>query len=143
MRVCLLLFCLMLPSGIATAGKRTGTELRSAAERLDRALERKDTTALNQLLSQQLSYGHSNGWIETKDQLKANLFNGKLSYKSISRDGKEASVLIERQTGLVREEVMIEVLMDGKPLNLKLAVLQVWIFRKGDWILLGRQSTKV
>lgn len=140
--ICLaLLFLLTVQT--AQAGKLSEAGLKGIAKELDRALIEKDTVFLNRYLSAQLKYGHSNGWIETKDELKAHLFNGKLSYKSIVGNGAGPTVVIEGKTGLVREEIIVDVLLDGKALNLKLSVLQVWIFRKGEWILLGRQSTKV
>src|SRR6186997_428010 len=140
--ICLaLLFVLSLQT--AQEGSRVEEDLKAIAKRLDKALIDKDTLFLNQHLSAQLKYGHSNGWIETKDELKAHLFNGKLVYRSINGSGTGPTVVIEGKTGLVREEVTVDVLLDGKALNLKLSVLQVWIFRKGEWILLGRQSTKV
>ena len=143
MRKNLLLFFFLLSAHCAQAGGRNESSLRSAAKNLDRALEKKDTIFLNKYLSDQLQYGHSNGWIESKEALKTHLFNGKLVYQSITLNGKEPAVVIEKKTGLVREEVTIDVLLDGKPLNMKLSVLQVWIFRKGEWRLIGRQSTKV
>jgi hypothetical protein len=122
---------------------RTEADLRNAAERFDRALERRDTAALNKLLSPKLRYGHSNAWIESKEELKANLFNGKLKYTGILPTGSEPNIIIEDATGLVRSEVMVNVVMDGKPMNFHLSVLQVWIYQNGEWRLIGRQSTKV
>jgi hypothetical protein len=127
----------------AKAAKRNEEGLVQVVVAFDRALEQKDTVRLKELLGAQLRYGHSNGWIETKSELLANLYNGKLTYKSIKLSGDRPSVVIQRKTGLVREEVMVDILYDGKPVNMKLSVLQVWVFRKGKWTLLGRQSTKV
>ena len=133
---------LLALSAYAAAGKGRAAELHVAVERLDRALIEKDTPALNKLLAEQLKYGHSNGWVETKSELKTHLYDGKLSYRSITLRGKPEHI-IEGHTGLVREEVGIDVLLDGNPVIMKLMVLQVWIFRKGGWVLIGRQSTKV
>ena len=127
----------------AKAAKRSEEGLVQVVVAFDRALEQKDTVRLKELLGTQLRYGHSNGWIETKSELLANLYNGKLTYKSIKLNGKNPSVVIEGKTGLVREEVTVDILYDGKPVNMKLSVLQVWVFRKGTWRLIGRQSTKV
>ncbi len=143
MRSCLLFVCFLLTAHCTQAGGRNESSLRSAAKNLDRALERKDTIFLNKHLNDQLQYGHSNGWIESKQELKAHLFNGKLVYRSITLNEKEPAIVIEGRTGLLREEVTIDVLLDGKPLNMKLSVLQVWVFRKGEWRLIARQSTKL
>ena len=143
MRQFFLILLLILAVIPAQGGKRNEVTLKIAAESLDRALEKKDTIGLKQLLSPELRYGHSNGWIETKSDLVADLYNGKLTYKSIKLSGSGVSTVVEGKTGLVREEVTVDILYDGKPVNMKLSVLQVWVFRKGGWILLGRQSTKI
>ena len=143
MRILCLFLSLMLAAGTAEGSKRNEKSLRFAAGNLDRALERKDTAALNRLLGQDVEYGHSNGWIETRAELKRHLYNGKLVYNSIKLTGPEPRCRIEGGTGLVREEVMIDILLDGKPMQMKLHVLQVWVFRKGTWRLWSRQSTKV
>jgi hypothetical protein len=148
MRPAYLFLFMMMPAFMSMHAAARGTKLneaslKRASEQLDRALERKDSMLLSHLLSSRLQYGHSNGWIETKEQLIADLFNGKLSYKAITLHGEMPTPVIEGRTGLVRSEITADILLDGKPLNLKLSVLQVWIFDRGRWILIGRQSTKV
>jgi hypothetical protein len=143
MRFLLLLALSSFATGAAFAGRKGEASLKSAAQSLDKALEQKDTTLLNLLLSDKLQYGHSNGWIETKEEVKADLYNGKIVYHSIKENGAGLRTVIDGETGLVREDVAIDVLLDGKPVNLNLAVLQVWVFDKGTWKLIGRQSTKV
>ncbi len=108
---------------------------------LDEALVKRDTVMLNKLLHQNLSYGHSNGWVEKKDELLRHLFNGKLNYNSI--ESKEIS---SEQTGditMLRIESNIKYVLDGKEGALKLHVLQVWIRVAHEWKLLGRQGTKI
>lgn len=123
--------------------KKDEVSLKTAAQRLDRALEQKDTALLNRLLSPKLQYGHSNGWLETKAELIANLYNGKIVYHSIKETGKGLHVVIDGNTGLLREDIAIEVSLDNRPVNINLTVLQVWVFNNGQWKLIGRQSTKV
>lgn len=137
----LLLLALLLTATAAAAGSRNAKTLMAAANTLDRALEGKDSNTLKRVLSPELQYGHSNGWTETKAEVIADLYNGKLTYNRIS--GKEPAVVIEGNTGLVRDEVIVDILFNGKPMVLKLAVLQVWVYKKGDWILIGRQSVKL
>jgi hypothetical protein len=143
MRFVLLLAISCFITGGASAGRNDDASLRAAAQSLDRALEQKDTALLNQLLSAKLRYGHSNGWIETREELKANLYNGKLVYRSIKDNGMGLQTVIDGNTGLVREDVAIDVVLDNKPVSLNLSVLQVWVFDKGGWRLIGRHSTKV
>jgi hypothetical protein len=143
MRFILLTFCILSFASTSFAAGKTEVDLRKAAESFDRALERRDTAVLNKLLSPKLRYAHSNTWIESKEELKANLFNGKLIYTGILPAGSEPSIIIEDATGLVRSEVMVNVVMDGTPMNFHLNILQVWIFQNGEWRLIARHSTKV
>jgi len=138
----IILACLSIPAA-ARGSQLNEAALKRASEQLDRALEQKDSMQLSHLLSPRLQYGHSNGWIESKEQLIADLFNGKLTYKAITLHSVLPPPVIEGRTGLVRSVITADILLDGKPLNLKLSVLQVWLFEKGRWILIGRQSTKV
>lgn len=108
---------------------------------LDEALVKKDTAVLNKLLHEKLSYGHSNGWIESKKEVIADLLNGKLSYSVI--DSKELSSEETAGVTIVRAESKIKYVLDGKEGELKLHVLQVWMRVGYQWQLLGRQSTKV
>lgn len=108
---------------------------------LDQALVERDTTFLKDLLHEELSYGHSNGWVETKAELLQHLFNGKLVYKKIE------SKLLTRNNAdsvtIVRTESNIKYVLDGKEGELKLLVMQVWVLNKNGWQLLSRQSTKI
>lgn len=107
----------------------------------DKALVERDTAFLKQVLHEQLSYGHSNGWVETKSELMRHLFDGKLTYQKV-----ESTVLSMDQANdvtIVRTVSQIKYTLDGKEGALQLHVLQVWVLNKSGWQLLGRQSTKV
>lgn len=139
-----ILIVLLLLSGLqpVLAKGRNEETLRQTAEALDKALLAKDTAFMNRHLSLLLVYGHSNGWLQTSGEMKADMFNGKLVYKKIIPQS-EYGVLVEGNTGLVRTHAEVEVELEGKPLNLTLSILQVWVYKKGEWLLIGRQSTRV
>lgn len=112
-----------------------------AMEKFNMALIRKDTAALNRLLHNDVTYGHSNGWIENKADVKTDLYNGKLVYNKIGQEITE--VLKTGNTACVRSNATIDVLFDGKPMTFKLHVLQVWTRKDKDWQLTARQSVKM
>ena len=116
-------------------------ELKSTAQKLGTALLQKDTVVLKQLLHDNVSYGHSNGWIETKRNVVEDLYNGKLTYNKIDEEIK--SINVEGVAGIVRTELNVDVTVEGKQIQLKLAVLQVWMKGKKGWQLVARQSTKI
>jgi hypothetical protein len=89
-----------------------------------------------------LSYGHSNGWIESKKEVINDLYNGKLVYNKISQSKEQVEIV--RETATVRSTADIDATLDGQSVIIKLQVLQVWIWKdKEGWKLLGRQSVKI
>lgn len=117
------------------------SSLKDAVAKFDAAVTSKDTIALKQLLHDDLSYGHSNAWIETKSDLMKNLYNGKLSYSKV--ETKDLNITESGDHANVRSTTEIEYLLDGKEGKLKLHVLQVWIKTNKGWQLIARQSAKL
>jgi hypothetical protein len=115
--------------------------LKDAAIKLDKALIQKDTVTLKQLLHNDVSYGHSNGWVETKGDIIKDLYNGKLAYKKIEH--KSVIWAVGPDWGTVRSTDEINYILDGKPATLKLHVLNVWLKTGRGWQLVARQSTKL
>ena len=64
----------------------------------------------------------------------------RLIYTSIN--GEQAEIVVNGNTALVRRVTNLDVVMTGKPMQLKLNVLQVWVWNK-TWRLFGRQSVKI
>lgn len=115
--------------------------LKQAAAKLDKALIQKDTFVLKQLLHKDVTYGHSNGWVQTKTDIIKDFFSGKLSYNKIdSKDNKWTAV---NNVATLRNSADVSFELDGKPGELHLHVVQVWLKTNKGWQLLTRQSTKI
>ncbi len=116
--------------------------LREAILRLDQALLNQDSVALDQLLDGKLSFGHSNGWVQTKEQVWSDFREGRLKYLGLATE--EIKIL---QTGKELATVTMKVQAKGKlkdkEFELKLTVMQVWKKDKKGWQLFARQSTKI
>lgn len=115
--------------------------LKEAVSKLDRALIAKDSVTLKQILHKDLNYGHSNGWVESKQEVINDLFNGKLTYQKIESSKQDWKM--GKDWATVRSVTEIRLLMNEQELLLKLHVLQVWIKTNKGWQLLARQSTKI
>ncbi len=115
--------------------------LDKAIKNFDKALLTRDSSALKNLLNEKLVYGHSNLWMETKKELIADLYNGKIKYKKIAPEN--AKINIEGTTAAVRNISFIDAEMEGKVLSFKLTVLQVWVWTSNRWELFARQSVKM
>lgn len=108
---------------------------------MDLALQRKDSVLLKVVLHDKLVYGHSNGWRESKRELIDHLFDGTVTYKYINEF--EPSYVFEGNIACVRTNPDVNVLMNGKLIELKLHVLTVWIKTDRGWRLLSRQSIRI
>ena len=115
--------------------------LKEAAVKLDNALVKKDTVVLKQLLHKDLSFGHSNAWVQTKSEVLNDLFNGKLNYTRIKH--KETKWTVGKDWATMRSNSSVEYKLDGKTAELNLHVLQMWLKTNRGWQLLARQSTKL
>ena len=115
--------------------------LKDAVAKLDNALVAKDTVVLRQLLHNDVSYGHSNGWVENKNEVIKDLVTNKLTYKKI--ESKDLKWETGKDWASMRSTTEIKYVLDGKDGELKLHVLQVWIKTNKGWQLIARQSTKL
>jgi hypothetical protein len=129
-------------SGLIVVAQTDSVSLKDAMSSLDNALLRKDEKALQQLLHKEVSYGHSNGWVQSKNDILADFKSGKLLYSKI----ENSTVIIVAQNkkwATVRTNTNAEGEIDHKAFQLKLHVLQVWMKTKKGWQLFARQSTKL
>jgi hypothetical protein len=115
--------------------------LKEAVAKLNKALIAKDTVVLKQLLHRDATYGHSNGWVETKADVINDLVTGKLTYSKI--DTKNVKWIVNNNVATIRNSSEISFELDGKPGELHLHVVQVWLKTNKGWQLLARQSTKI
>lgn len=105
----------------------------------DLALEKKDSISLKRLLSDNVSYGHSNGWVESKQELIADLYNGKVVYDRVVTTNPEVTISGKMARVISTAEVYAK-LDGGDQQYYKLKVMQVWLWEKGRWVLFARQS---
>jgi len=117
------------------------TELSKAVQQLDRALLGKDTIVLHQLLADKVTFGHSNGWIQSKADVIKDLASGKLVYEAINRSNVSYSGTSKWKS--VRMNVAVNGRLNEKAFTMQLHVLQVWLKHKRNWKLVARQSAKI
>lgn len=134
--------CLLFIS-VITFAQIDSISLKQAMSDLDKALVTKDEKALVQLLHADVSYGHSNGWVQDKTDIVNDLKSGKLSYDKIENTSVTI-VAINNNWATVRTNTNATGRSTAIPtFELKLHVLQVWLKTKNGWQLLARQSTKL
>ena len=134
--------CLLFVSAV-TFAQVDSVSLKQAMSDLDKALVTKDEKALAQLLYPEVSYGHSNGWVQNKTDIINDLKSGKLIYDKIENTNVTI-VAINNNWATVRTSTNATGRSTTIPtFELKLHVLQVWLKTKNGWQLLARQSTKL
>ncbi len=107
----------------------------------NKALVNKDTVGLNWLLMDDVHYYHSNGWLELKRDVIEDLYNGKLVYRQVN-----AILQGIRFTGNIAQARMVadvDVALNGKPIQLKLQIVQVWVKRENRWMMHSRHSERI
>ncbi len=107
---------------------------------LDNAFVAKDTAALNNLLHENLTLGHSNGWLETKTDLLITLVDEGVIYTSIKTIGEPEIHYSSKKLKTTRRNIDVSGIVNETPFDVKLNVLEVWILQNENWQLLARQS---
>lgn len=100
----------------------------------------KNDFVLENKLDDVLSYGHSNGWIETKTEMLQNLASKYIVYNNIEEDSMQQQV--NKKIGYVRFVANFNVTLNGKQSVFRLKVLEVWRKRNGSWKLFARQAVR-
>ena len=126
---------------IAFANAQTDEEkLISTIKEFHQALVNKNTVSINQQTDKALSYGHSNGWVETKTDMIEDLQTGYISYQAFKEDS--ITVVINGNMANVRFIADITANLKGTTSSFRLRVLEVWMKKGKRWILFARQAVK-
>jgi Domain of unknown function (DUF4440) len=115
-------------------------ELIATVKEFHQALVNKNTLSINQQTDKALSYGHSNGWIETKADVIKDLETGYISYQSYKEDS--ITVLINDNMANVRFTADITATLHDATNTFHLKVLEVWAKKGKRWVLFARQAVK-
>lgn len=126
---------------ISSAQSKSEKQVADAVQVLKKAMIDGDSIALTKLTSPFLSYGHSNGHIDTKQSFISSLASGKSDFVTI--DLSEQTISVSGKTAIVRHTLIGASNDGGKPGTVKLHVLTIWQKDGGNWKLLARQAVKL
>lgn len=102
----------------------------------------KNYDSLNWLMDEQLTYIHSNGWIQTKQDVINDLKSGKSDYSSVVVE--ESTVSLFNQSAVIVGKGTYKGLMpDKSEFNVHLLYTEVYVKHKKQWKLVSRQATKI
>ena len=138
---CLLLVIVSLFVFTTVAAQVEEEKVAVTLKEFHQALVNKNTVSINQQTDKALTYGHSNGWVETKNELIKNLETGYTSYKSIKEDSLQ--VIVNGNLAHARFAGDYTVALNGGTVNtFHLRVLEVWVRKGKRWILFARQAIR-
>ena len=120
---------------------QTGKEsaVSAAVEALRKAMIAADKSALDQLTTPELSYGHSSGRLENKAEFIEALVSGKSGFSAIELEGQTINVM--DKIAMVRHVFHGTRRKEGD--KMKLSILTVWLQQQEQWKLLARQAAKL
>ena len=116
-------------------------KLTATVKEFHQALVQKNIVSLNQQMDNALSYGHSNGWIQTKADVIKDFERGYISYQSFKEDS--ITVSMNDNMANVRFVADITATVNGTTVNnYHLRVLEVWAKKGKRWVLFARQAVR-
>lgn len=101
----------------------------------------KQFDSLSLLLDADLKYIHSNGWVESKEDLLANLKSDKLVYKQVAVS--ETKVTLKNHVAIVSGKGLFSVLLENQKVEILLLYSEIYTKKRGSWLLLHRHATKI
>ena len=114
--------------------------IQTAIDNLKNAMVSGDRLQLEKIASDKLSYGHSGGHIEGKSEFIEKIVSGKSDFVSI--DFTEQTISVVGKNAIVRHQLSAVTNDNGKPGNVKIKVLLIFLKEKGQWKMLARQAVK-
>jgi hypothetical protein len=127
-------------NGVVAWSQADEQKLTTTMKEFHQALVKKNTVSINQQTDKALSYGHSNGWIQTKSDVINDLENGLIAYHSFKEDS--VRIAMNGSVANVRFVADINATMRGTNYDFHLRVLEVWVKKGKRWILFARQAIR-
>ncbi|MDM0050738.1 nuclear transport factor 2 family protein [Variovorax sp. J22R115] len=112
----------------------------AAAEKLRVAMIDPTPAALDALVADDLSYGHSGGKVDTKASFISDLMDGKSDFVNITITEQIINVI--DNVAIVRHTLTADTNDSGKPGKVSIKILGVWQKQGDNWKLLARQAVR-
>ena len=135
-----ILVIVFLPAFVFANAQTDQQKLTATIKEFHQALVNKNTVSINQQTDKALSYGHSNGWIETKEDVIKDLETGLIVYHSYKEDS--LNITMNGAMANARFVADISATLRGNTTNFHLRVLEVWVKKGKRWLLFARQAIR-
>jgi ketosteroid isomerase-like protein len=132
---------LCLFSGYAAAAPAANDkDVAAAVDHLTQAMLHKDIPQLQALTANNLTYGHSSGKVQNKQEFIADIETGRSGFKTLEM--QKQTITLNGDTALVRNHFSAQAVNSGVEVPTEIENFQVWQKQKGKWLLIGRQAYK-
>ena len=112
-----------------------------SVETLRKGILEADRAKLAQVTSDHISYGHSDGRVQDKEEFIKGVLNRKQTVKTLTFPEMKISVV--GPSAIVRHIYLSDSELDGKATTTRIGALQVWHKQDGGWRLLARQGFRL
>ena len=109
-------------------------------EQFRTAVLQADKKQLEELLSNDLSYGHSDGHVEGKNELIQKLSDGTYQFKTMDITSQEIKLI--DNIAILRHQLDALTNDENRPDEAHLFVLLIWQRSSANWQLIARQAVK-
>lgn len=113
----------------------------SQTKKLDSLMQKNDSKII-ELFTDDVSFGHSNGWVQNKADFIKDFESKKVSYQKI-KNVKFSEIKGKRKLKSVRRVIEVQGMYKEYPFQMKLSTLEFWKKTKGNWKLWSRQSVEL
>jgi ketosteroid isomerase-like protein len=113
----------------------------AAEDRRYRAMQDADLATLDELCADALSYAHSSGVRDTKDEYLGKIRSGYYVYRRIDHPVERVEVMGD--TAIVVGRMAADIEVQGRPKTIDNLALAVWTRSQGDWRLLAYAPTSL
>lgn len=141
MKNILLILIILGFSNTVSAQESTQEVIRMQMLKLRVALLNKDSISLDHLLSEDVTYGHTNGMIQTRAELIRSVMSGEQDYQQI--EPSDLMIRIYDHAAVVNMEAHVVMHYRGSPLDMKMKITLTWIKQDTKWKLVARQSVAI
>lgn len=112
-----------------------------SVEALNDALINPENALFDQLVMEELSYGHSSGKVQNKEELIDDLINGSFDFQSINISDQTIDII--GKTAIVRHILSAKADNAGTPAEIRIGIFLVYQIQNNQWKLLARQAYKL
>ncbi|WP_353125575.1 nuclear transport factor 2 family protein [Parapedobacter pyrenivorans] len=117
-------------------------DVAAAVESFRKVMLNPDQAAFEALFHESLTYGHSNGLVESQETCIASMVSGKFKFTSLAFSQQTTDIV--GNTAIVRLELFGQTHDAGKePGEVHLKVMMVWVQDSGKLRLIARQAVKI